>query len=439
MRQLFRKIGAMKNRLYNFLKDRRGNFGVIFGLVLTPIMMSVGVSVDYSMMQQARSRLQESADAAALYAFTKYRSDYEKDASAVTSEEVMKDYAEQMALSNYDLDATIDDVTLDTAAQKITVKINADFEPAFMGIVGINSVDINVESEVTYSVEIDVPICMYVTDPNDKHALELNGSSQIRSENCAMHVNSDHAEAVDLNNPTLIEVDSFCVAGGIDSNAGNIVADKVATGCAQLGDPYSGETKPSIPSCHQNSAFKPNKDTTIDATTDGTGGVYVFCGGVDMNNKTLTLNNGIFVFKNSWLEMKGNAELIGSNAVLYFIGNDVGISMTGASSADFSGRETGTLAGYSVYVDPTASISDVSKFWGSSDMDFEGIMYFADAGVEIGGSMNMNSNSTFSLIVADTLETNGSSTLDIKVDPSSVVPIPPILLGTKTLAAHLSK
>jgi hypothetical protein len=66
-------------------------------------------------------------------------------------------------------------------------------------------------------------------------------------------------------------------------------------------------------------------------------------------------------------------------------------------------------------------------------------MYLGDAGLEVGGSTEVNSISKFSLIVAETIELNGSSEVHIKVDETSVLPVPPNIMGSKTLMAHLSK
>jgi hypothetical protein len=66
-------------------------------------------------------------------------------------------------------------------------------------------------------------------------------------------------------------------------------------------------------------------------------------------------------------------------------------------------------------------------------------MYLGDARLELGGSTEVKSNQKFSLIVAETIELNGSLEVHIKVYESSVVPVPPNILGTETLMAHLTK
>lgn len=50
----------------DFLRDRRGNFAIITAFVALPVLMSVGMSVDYSTILRTRSNLQNTLDAAVL-------------------------------------------------------------------------------------------------------------------------------------------------------------------------------------------------------------------------------------------------------------------------------------------------------------------------------------------------------------------------------------
>jgi Flp pilus assembly protein TadG len=55
------------------LRDRSGQFAIIFSLSLIPILAAVGLGVDYSYIIQSKTRLQDSADSAALFAAREYR------------------------------------------------------------------------------------------------------------------------------------------------------------------------------------------------------------------------------------------------------------------------------------------------------------------------------------------------------------------------------
>ncbi|MEZ5799705.1 MAG: TadE/TadG family type IV pilus assembly protein [Nitratireductor sp.] len=58
----------MLGQTRSFIKDRGGNFAIIFGLSLVPLMGLAGAAVDYSRILKAENRLQSAADAAALAA-----------------------------------------------------------------------------------------------------------------------------------------------------------------------------------------------------------------------------------------------------------------------------------------------------------------------------------------------------------------------------------
>ena len=57
----------------SFTADRSGQFAVILSLCLLPLLAAVGIGVDYSYSLQTKTRLQDSSDAAALFAAIEYR------------------------------------------------------------------------------------------------------------------------------------------------------------------------------------------------------------------------------------------------------------------------------------------------------------------------------------------------------------------------------
>ncbi|MCB1428037.1 MAG: hypothetical protein KDJ66_02775 [Nitratireductor sp.] len=61
-------MGRMFQQINSFLADKRGNFAIIFGLSLVPLMGLAGAALDYSRILKAENRLQSAADAAALAA-----------------------------------------------------------------------------------------------------------------------------------------------------------------------------------------------------------------------------------------------------------------------------------------------------------------------------------------------------------------------------------
>ena len=179
----------MKNMISKFLKEKSGNFSVIFGLSLAPLVMLTGVAVDYSDIERTRTRMQESLDSATLYAFRELREDYLASDQQATTDEALLAYAEKIVAANYDAEAKIVNLSIQTAPNKILATLETAYEPAFMKIFGHNSVSIVVSSEATYAITQGAPTCIFLKSQAGL-GLELNGSSDIFADGCDIHVNS---------------------------------------------------------------------------------------------------------------------------------------------------------------------------------------------------------------------------------------------------------
>src|SRR5688572_20134211 len=49
-----------------FARDRRGNVAILFGFALIPLMLGIGIAVDYGRALTVRERMADAADSAAL-------------------------------------------------------------------------------------------------------------------------------------------------------------------------------------------------------------------------------------------------------------------------------------------------------------------------------------------------------------------------------------
>jgi Flp pilus assembly protein TadG len=64
---------SINSVIKRFAADRSGQFAILFSFLLIPILAGVGLAIDYTYISQAQRRLQDSADAAALFAAKEYR------------------------------------------------------------------------------------------------------------------------------------------------------------------------------------------------------------------------------------------------------------------------------------------------------------------------------------------------------------------------------
>lgn len=61
-RHMFNHIAPSLGR--TFCRDRRGNFSLLFALVLIPLVGAVGIAIDYGLMSDRRTHIDQSLDAA---------------------------------------------------------------------------------------------------------------------------------------------------------------------------------------------------------------------------------------------------------------------------------------------------------------------------------------------------------------------------------------
>ncbi|MGO4352288.1 pilus assembly protein TadG-related protein [Rhizobium sp. RAF36] len=138
-----------------FLKDRRGNFGVMTAILMVPLLGAAGLAVDYSDQSELRTELMEAADAAALGAISPQSSGYKAIQSMTGDGEVS--IAEQdaqqmfMAQRSSGLSQTAGslpiNVSIKVAKQSgvvtSTVNFGTQAPTTFMKILGINSMPVS--------------------------------------------------------------------------------------------------------------------------------------------------------------------------------------------------------------------------------------------------------------------------------------------------------
>jgi Flp pilus assembly protein TadG len=156
------KFKSLKSSVASFIEDRSGNFAVIFALTSIPLLMSVGLAVDYTRMLTAKSDMQNALDAAVL-----------STAKDIAQGKINSSQAKS-AVTNF-FEANINANKLDIAAVKLvnfkfdpkTIKISATAEtdlplmfPVFTygpnARVSTSSVASYVERKVEVSMVLDV-------------------------------------------------------------------------------------------------------------------------------------------------------------------------------------------------------------------------------------------------------------------------------------------
>jgi len=131
--------------LARFLTNARGGVAPLMAIVAVPLMAAVGMAVDYSRVNAARTAFQSALDATALM--------LSKDA-ATASNEALQTEATNTFNSLFHrtevTDVTITPVYTPTGGSKLTLDGSAVVHTNFLGVIGIDHVDISSKSVSTW-------------------------------------------------------------------------------------------------------------------------------------------------------------------------------------------------------------------------------------------------------------------------------------------------
>lgn len=140
----------------DYLRNRAGVVAVVFGIAVPMVLSAVGVSVDLAQTYLVRERLTQAVDAAALAAA----------ADASDDPQVIETKVNEFIEANYPpekIGYTID-INVEPGEDTLAVNATARLDTSFMQVVGVDHVDVYVETEVKREVKaIEVALVMDVT------------------------------------------------------------------------------------------------------------------------------------------------------------------------------------------------------------------------------------------------------------------------------------
>ena len=134
-------FGASEGKLRSFAKDARGNVALLFAFSLVPLLIGVGVAVDYGRALIVRERMNDAADAAAL-AIGSW--------PGLTQDD-LRTKAQQFFDANYPPTSlgTVGKLNVNFIGdEKITVTVSGMVPTTFMQLANINSVDVGAASTI---------------------------------------------------------------------------------------------------------------------------------------------------------------------------------------------------------------------------------------------------------------------------------------------------
>lgn len=155
-------------KIADFATNRSGNVAVIFALALAPVTLLAGGSVDLSTAMNARSRLAQALDAAAL-AVGVNSSISDADALAIATGFINANYPER-ELGNI----TNVSVSLDPVTDSVTVRGAAEVRTTMLGLAGIQTITVHWES-VAQRARQRIELAMVLDNTGSMRGSKISG------------------------------------------------------------------------------------------------------------------------------------------------------------------------------------------------------------------------------------------------------------------------
>ena len=388
-----------------FGQDRRGSIAAIFSLSIFPIVMIVGISVDYGRLSEAKTTLQSALDAAVL-------------AGASASASSQTSVAQNTLTGALGMDSTrltsqsFTPGTNNTLAGTATMTVPLTFLQVAQ--VTSRTVTANATAIAATSGTSAGKVCILIKDPTAAQALLVNSNVTISAPNCEIDVASTGTPAAMINNGSGINVSSLCVQGSNVTTNGTAPAS-LKKGCTTASDPFAG----TLPVVTNTTCTVSNLNYS--GTTALVPGVY--CGNFNFNGSgTLNMAAGLYVFKGTHWNLNSGWTVNGSGVTIYFADSSSYIQVNSGVGINISAPTIGTYANILMYEPTGLSISSFS-INGSAGHSFTGLIYLPSRNVTFNSVSTVSSESitmVFNQLILDTINwTFASGAMSIPAAGSS--------------------
>jgi hypothetical protein len=130
----------------------------------------------------------------------------------------------------------------------------------------------------------------------------------------------------------------------------------------------------------------------------------------------VTMQPGLYVFRDGYLQVQAGASMTGNGVTLFFYGQNTSMEVRGGGELDLKAPTTGDLAGF-VIVDRKLDWYDASiretVIQGGGRIKLEGILYAPQWKINISGNGEINQESAFFTMIADSFYMEGNGRLNI--------------------------
>ena len=395
----------LTSRIKAFLRDRNGSIAMLFPLAFLPVMMFIGAVIDYGQARKAKEAIQHAADAGAISAANMTGATQDQRIAMATN----------IFLANLPPVMSAG-VTKTVSASGNSIVISASFaQPtAFMKLAGVDSVTVKAASTAEMGVTngMDANICMLALSPNATDGFHIQGTDKVADRNCWAWVNSTAAGSMNATGTATASGAGFCTAGSVIGASHFTPAPQI--NCPVIADPLAGLALPAVSGCdHSSKVTLKNGTWTLDPGT--------YCGGIEIKPQAVvTFNPGLYIIVNGDLNVQGGSTATGAGVNFYFADLDSNLAIQGGGNVTFSAPTSGAWAGLLFMQSRSGTTLAHTVIQGGGTVNMTGVLYMPRRIVEVGGNGNVNADSNYFGMIADSFYLIGNGTIYLRSDYAAV-------------------
>lgn len=333
----------------NFWKNTSGNVGVIFAIAALPILVGSTLAIDKYKTNGLKTDLQAAVDNAVLSTVSNGSLDIND----------RQPYAEARFYSNYkDYPTTL---RYEDSVDVVRLTAQAKMPTLLGGIIGRD--DNTITATAAGTVNKGRTICVLALSEDSENAMSFSDSVLFEANNCSVHVNSTHSNAITSTSTMTPKAQDFCATGGGTGNFNPPLNSE----CTPVADPYADLAFPEPTECLEDAAVRREQflstfrsgelemGTTYSSGSEGemttgsnvtlTPGTY--CDAVIVDGANVNFSAGTYQFLNG-IKFKNSAEVYARDVTLVLHGAKTMIEVETGAQVYLKAPMQGPLAGLAI-------------------------------------------------------------------------------------------
>ncbi len=386
-----------------FVKDARGNIGVMAALTVSMVTAGAGFGVEAGYWFYDTTRMQQAADAAAYAAAAELR-------SGSTQAQMLA--AAQAAAASNGFTVNVDQIQMTSPAtvngsaneNAVSVQLDRTEQRLFSAMFTNTPMVVQAKSTAAYAVASDT--CILALDRSASQAINFAGNTNANFTGCVVMANSLASDAVHSQGSSVVNAPCAVSVGGADVTSNfNLSCGAVVTEAPPAADPFRSVPEPSDTGVCKNGSGR-NLDP----------GRY--CDGLTLKNN-VNLAPGVYVISGGTLRINANANISGAGVTIV-LANDATVDINGNATLSLSAPTSGDYRGV-LFMGSRSNSNVGNTFNGTADSVMTGALYFPKQDVNYLGNFSGQNGCT--QVVARTISWSGSTTVNVDCSALGLRPI----------------